>query len=193
MPSRQYHPLDYPVNLGEIPAGFEIGRQRGLVRLIRVQFLKRFESSITAFEQSCQNLLLKFLAFLEVNSDPTREKDRLEKWRRRNEELLAHIKARRQELAEEDASEEQDEESLGDEFFDHFEPLDRKTYRLDEIFDDTFDDLETLADFLEELKKFTPANDDKLKALVKLLKSDAEPQRTQGARFSLNTWPRPAT
>ena len=168
-----YHPLDYPVNLGEIPAGFEIGRQRGLVRLIRVQFLKRFESSITAFEQSCQNLLLKFLAFLEVNSETDREKARLDKWRRRNEEMLAHIKVRRQELSEEDASEEQDDE-LGDEFLDHFEPLDRKTYRLDEIFDDTFDDLETLADFIEELRKFTPANDDKLKALVKLLKSDTD-------------------
>lgn len=168
-----YHPLDYPVNVGDVPAGFEIGRQRGLVRLIRVQFLKRFESSITSFEQSCQNLLLKFLAFLKVNSQTDGEKAHLEKWRRRNADMLEHIEARRQEINEEDASEEQDEE-LGDEFFDHFEPLDRKTYRLDEIFIDTFDDLETLADFIEELRKFTPAHDDKLTALVKLLKSDAE-------------------
>ncbi|MCU0783131.1 MAG: SNF2-related protein, partial [Verrucomicrobia bacterium] len=168
-----YHPLDYPVGAVDEKGNFEIGRQRGLVRLIRVQFLKRFESSITAFEQSCQNLLLKFLAVLEVNSLSKREKERLGKWRTRNAELLSHIHARRQELAEDDASEET-EETLGDEFLDSFEPLDRKTYRVDEIFDDTFDDLETLADFLEELKKFTPAHDDKLKALVKLLKSDAD-------------------
>jgi len=45
---------------------------------------------------------------------------------------------------------------------------------VDEIFNDTYADLETLVDFLEELKTFTPAQDDKLKALVKLLKSDAE-------------------
>ncbi len=145
-----YHPLDYPVNVGDVPAGFEIGRQRGLVRLIRVQFLKRFESSITSFEQSCQNLLLKFLAFLKVNCQTDGEKAHLEKWRRRNADMLEHIEARRHEINEEDASEEQDEE-LGDEFLDHFEPLDRKTYRLDEIFIDTFDDLETLADFIEEL------------------------------------------
>ena len=168
-----YHPLDYPVGAVDEKGNFEIGRQRGLVRLIRVQFLKRFESSITAFEQSCQNLLLKFLAFLEVNSQSKREKERLEKWRTRNADLLSHIHARRQELADEDAGEEA-EETLGDEFLDHFEPLDRKTYRVDEIFDDTFDDLETLVDFLEELKRFTPAQDDKLKALVKLLKSGAE-------------------
>jgi hypothetical protein len=168
-----YHPLDYPVENAIAKGDFEIGRQRGLVRLIRVQFLKRFESSITAFEQSCQNLLLKFLAFLEVNSETPREKARLEKWRSRNEDMLARIKERRNEINEEDTSEEQVEE-LGEEFLDHFEALDRKTYRLDEIFDDTFDDLETLADFIEELHKFTPANDDKLKALVKLVKTDAD-------------------
>ncbi len=168
-----YHPLDYPVGDAQEKLDLEIGRQRGLVRLIRVQFLKRFESSITAFEQSCQNLLLKFIAFLEVNSQSKHEKDHLEKWRTRNQELLSHIHSRRQALAEEEASEET-EETLGDEFLDHFEVLDRKTYRVDEIFDDTYDDLETLRDFLEELKKFTPAHDDKLKALVKLLKSDAD-------------------
>jgi superfamily II DNA or RNA helicase len=168
-----YHPLDYPVNKTEEKANFEIGRQRGLVRLIRVQFLKRFESSITAFEQSCQNLLLKFIAFLEVNSDTQHEKQRLEKWRTRNAELLSHIHMRRQELTEDEGSEES-EESLGDEFLDHFIPLDRSLHRMNEILDDTFDDLETLVDFLEELKRFSPAHDDKLKALVKLLKSDPD-------------------
>jgi len=167
-----YHPLDYPLGTPDEKRNFEIGRQQGLVRLIRVQFLKRFESSITAFEQSCQNLLLKFLAFLAVNSETPREIARLEKWRNRNADMLTDIKSRRDALNEEDASEEQEEE-LGEEFLDHFEPLDRKTYKLDDIFDDTFDDLETLADFIQELCKFTPAHDDKLKALVKLLKSDA--------------------
>ena len=45
---------------------------------------------------------------------------------------------------------------------------------MDEIFDDTFDDLDTLVKFLEEIKQFSPGHDDKLKALVKLLKSDPE-------------------
>jgi len=167
-----YHPLDYPHGPADEKGNFEIGRQRGLVRLIRVQFLKRFESSITAFEQSCQNLLLKFIAFLEVNSQTNREKERLEKWRTRNRELLSHVHERRQALADE-ADSEETEETLGDEYLDNFEALDRKTYRVDEIFDDTYDDLETLVDFLEELKKFTPDHDDKLKALIKRLKNDS--------------------
>jgi superfamily II DNA/RNA helicase len=43
---------------------------------------------------------------------------------------------------------------------------------MDKILADARDDLEQIADFLEELKRFKPANDDKLKALVKLLKTD---------------------
>ncbi len=37
---------------------------------------------------------------------------------------------------------------------------------------ETIDDLHTIAEFLEDLRKFKPSHDDKLKALIKLLKSD---------------------
>jgi len=63
---------------------------------------------------------------------------------------------------------------------------------VDEIFDDTFDDLDTLVKFLEELKTFTPAHDDKLKALVKLLKSDPD-LKGRKVLFSRNTWPQLVT
>ncbi len=42
-----------------------------------------------------------------------------------------------------------------------------------EIINETLDDLDQVADFLNELRKFEPKHDDKLKALVKLLKTDA--------------------
>lgn len=167
-----YYPLAYFKGDPETLAGFEAGRQKGVVRLIRVQFLKRFESSITAFEQSCQNLLLKLLAFVKVNSQTEHELNRFDKWKRRNDELLRHVENRRVELSEEDQSEEGEE--LADEYADHFTPLERANYKLDEILDDTFDDMETLVDFLDELKQFTPANDNKLAALIKLLKGDPD-------------------
>ncbi len=168
-----YYPLAYFKGDLSTIEGFEEGRQRGLVRLIRVQFLKRFESSITAFEQSCQNLLLKLLAFVKVNSETPGEQKRFDKWQTLHSELLDHIRERRQELNADDEAEENDEE-LADEFADHFTPLVRENYKLDEIFADTYGDLDTLIQFLEELKTFTPAHDDKLAALVKLLKSDPE-------------------
>ncbi len=125
-----------------------------MVRLIRILFLKRFESSIVAFEASCQTLLLKLLAFLRVNIDPANptEVRRFEKWEAQNEELLDHVRTRRGELQEDETSEESD---LGDEFLEDFEAISREDYKVDEIFDETYSDLETVVDFLEEMQRLT--------------------------------------
>jgi len=152
---------------------FDENRQKQVVRLIRIQFLKRFESSIYAFETSCQNLLLKLLAFLRRNSMAQSETKRLQRWEAQNGELLDHVKQRRAEFQEEDESEEVGASELGDEFLDDFEVLDRNNYDLPEIFDETYADLEQLVDFLEELKTFDASHDNKLQSLIKLLKSDA--------------------
>jgi superfamily II DNA or RNA helicase len=151
---------------------FEVNRQKQVVRLIRIQFLKRFESSIYAFESSCQNLLLKLLAFLRKNSTTDSEKKRLLRWEAQNDDLLDHVKQRRSELQDEEQSEETDSE-LGDEFLDDFDVLERDKYKVDEIFDETYDDLNQLVKFLDELKSLDPGHDDKLKALIKLLKTDS--------------------
>ena len=153
-------------------AAFDVNRQKQVVRLIRIQFLKRFESSIYAFETSCQNLLLKLLAFLRKNCTAPSEIKRLQRWEAQNSELLSHVKDRRAEFQEEDESEEADTSELGDEFLDDFEVLSRDNYRVDEIFDETYADLEQLVDFLEELKGFNASHDNKLQSLIKLLKSD---------------------
>ncbi|KAF0175987.1 MAG: helicase domain-containing protein [Limisphaerales bacterium] len=168
-----YYPLAYFKGDPETIEGFEGGRQKGLVRLIRVGFLKRFESSIMAFEQSCQNLLLKLLAFIKVNSATEHELKRFGKWKILNSEVLEHVQARKQEFAEEDTAEEEEDE-LADEFAGHFTALERDNYKMDEVFDDTYGDMDTLVKFLEELRTFTPEHDDKLRALVKLLKSDPD-------------------
>jgi superfamily II DNA or RNA helicase len=152
---------------------FDVNRQKQVVRLIRIQFLKRFESSIYAFETSCQNLLLKLLAFLRKNYTAPSETRRLQRWEAQNAELLDHVKQRRAEFQEEDDSEETDTSELGDEFLDNFEILDRNNYDLAEIFDETYADLEQLVDFLEELKTFDASHDNKLQSLIKLLNSDA--------------------
>lgn len=168
-----YYPLAYFKGDPELVKDFEKGRQNGLVRLIRISFLKRFESSIAAFEQSCQNLLLKLLAFIKVNSATEHELNRFDKWKIRNAELLEHIQARKHEFDEDDSAEEQEDE-LADEFAGHFTPLARENYKLDEIFDDTYGDMDTLVKFLEEMRAFTPAHDRKLGKLVQMLKKDAD-------------------
>ena len=166
-----YYPLAYFKGDEKAIADFEKGRQRGIVRLIRIGFLKRFESSIVAFEQSCQNLMLKLLAFIKVNSETEHEQKQFEKWKIRNSELLEHIEARKSEFREDDESEEEDSE-LADEFADHFPPLERDNYRMAEIFADTYDDMDTIVHFLDELRTLDASHDDKLKSLIRLLQKD---------------------
>ncbi|MCX6865300.1 MAG: DEAD/DEAH box helicase [Verrucomicrobia bacterium] len=167
-----YDPLAYwkgdPTTLDQ----FDVNRQKQVVRLIRILFLKRFESSIVAFESSCQTLLVKLLAFLRVNIDPHNptEVRRLEKWEAQNDELLDHVRARRGEFQDEETSEENE---LGEEFMEDFTPITRADFKMDEIFDETYSDLETVVDFLEEMQRLAPSHDDKLKSLVKLLNKDA--------------------
>lgn len=86
-----YYPLAYlkkPLEGTKEEVAFTINRQKQLVRLIRILFLKRFESSAFAFEMSCQELLLKMLAFATKYSQTEDEKKHLEKWKIRNADLI---------------------------------------------------------------------------------------------------------
>ena len=73
---------------------FEQNRQKQVVGLIRTNFLKRFESSVVAFELSCDRLLRKLLAFLEVHSETVAEKRKLEHWKSNNAEILGYARSR---------------------------------------------------------------------------------------------------
>ena len=64
-----YYPLAWYKGADDTIDPFEENCQRQVVGLIRTQFLKRFESSVAAFELSCERLLKKLLAFLEVHSE----------------------------------------------------------------------------------------------------------------------------
>lgn len=68
---------------------------------------------------------------------------------------------------------EEDEDIVTDEMLEAVDELKRDEYKVEEIIDETIDDLHTIADFLVELQKFKTEHDDKLKALIKLLKSDS--------------------
>lgn len=77
--------------------------------------------------------------------------------------------SRRAEFTDEDDAEEND---LADEFSDVFERLDRKVYDVPAIVDECYSDLEQVVDFINELKSFEPAHDNKLATLICLLKQD---------------------
>ena len=76
-----YYPLHWYTGPDKDIDPFEENRQKQVVGLIRTNFLKRFESSVVAFELSCDRLLKKLLAFLEVHSESDAEKKRLDRWK----------------------------------------------------------------------------------------------------------------
>ena len=73
-----YYPLAYYTGPDEEKQkrAFEENRQKQVVSLIRIQFLKRFESSVRAFEFSCELLLVKLLAWATKHSNAEAEKRR---------------------------------------------------------------------------------------------------------------------
>jgi hypothetical protein len=168
-----YYPLAYYKGPDTSIDPLKEGRQKEVVSLIRIQFLKRFESSARAFEMSCENLLEKLFAFLVKHCKLDSEFRRLERWKMRYADLIGYVRERQREFWDNDDVDEAEEDFITPEMLDAVEELSRDEYKVDEIIDDTLDDLHTVADFLEELQKFKVEHDDKLKALIKLLKSDS--------------------
>ncbi len=162
-----YYPLGYSTKPEEAIDKWVEGRQAQVVGLIRTQLLKRFESSGRAFQATCEALLLKLLAFVQKHSQSPAEKRRLERWQNQHDELLERIKRHH---ADEDG--EIDEDVVSAEMLEDVEELSRAEYKVDEILDETFLDLDQLAVFLDDLKDFSPARDDKLRAVIALLQTD---------------------
>jgi superfamily II DNA or RNA helicase len=170
-----YYPLAYwkGDSTDSLLGSFDAGRQKQVVTLIRTLFLKRFESSARAFESSCWRMLQKLLAWITVHSQSDHDTRRLERWKIKHGALINYTQSHNHELWPDEADEDQVEEFLTDDHLAAVEKLDADLYKIDEIIDDTYDDLDQLAEFLNLLSEAKPEKDDKLKALIKLLKTDA--------------------
>ena len=162
-----YNPLEYYLgDINEIDALYR-GRVTNVVTLIRTQFLKRFESSVYAFETSCDRLLKKLLAFLKIHCETDHEKNLLNRWLAQNETILNYSTARQSELWENE--EEEDPELFPEELLERWEKLERDKYDVSAIIDMTLLDLNELIKFLKETRKFKPERDDKLNKLIRML------------------------
>lgn len=169
-----YNPEAYRLDTAPEPDdptyAFRRGRQKQVVMLIRTQFLKRFESSIHAFGKSCQRLMLKILAWAEVHAETPAERRRLERWKESHPEITGFFEQLN--LLYGDDEEEADEDLIPQEMLEAVEQLPRDEYDIGAMFDDCIDDLNQIADFTRELKQINEKRDDKVQALIKLLKSD---------------------
>jgi superfamily II DNA or RNA helicase len=177
-----YYPLAYYKGPKEDVDPFQDNRQKQVVALIRVQFLKRFESSIRAFETSCERLFLKLLAFVESHVDGAAEKRRLKRWKDQHDDLITTVVAR---YRDEDVDDEDPpDDVVPAEFMESVVDLHRDLYRVEEIIDETFLDLDQIIEFLKECQKRTAVDDDKLRALKRLLAHDPVMSRQKVLIFS---------
>ena len=163
-----YYPLNYARQADDQIDTWSKGRQMQVVGLIRTQLLKRFESSATSFEATCQRLLLRLLAFVEVNVETAAEQRRRDRWKAQHADLLERIKAQLAYGDDEDA----EDDVVPAEFLEAAETLPRAEYKVDEILDETYGDLTQLVIFLGDLKGLSAANDDKFQTLLNLLTTD---------------------
>ena len=168
-----YYPLHWYRGPNKDIDPFEENRQKQVVGLIRTNFLKRFESSVAAFELSCDRLLQKLLAFLEVHSESDPEKNRLERWKAQNADVLGYAVQRQLQLWGEEGKEADDEDVVPQDMLDAVERLHRTDYDVQGMMAETFLDLDQIVQFLDEARKFQPKHDDKLQKLIRLLKSKA--------------------
>jgi len=163
-----YNPYAYYKGDSEdVATALEIGRLKQVVALIRTSFLKRFESSAEAFKQSCWRLMMKMLAWMEVHCETEHEKAKLNRWKRKHAKLLGFTPQK--DMFDPDEAE---DDLVSPELLEAVVKLSRKDFKVDEIIDHTLADLEQVADFLNELEKFKPSQDLKLKKLIQMLTKD---------------------
>ena len=149
------------------------GRRAQVVRLIRIGFLKRLESSTAAFELSCHRLMIKLLTFWKAHAETEGELADLAVWEDRHSHQVAQVKAGLAQHAGADEDVEDDGDALitGD-MIDKVERLPRAKYKVSELLAETREDLNQLVKFLDVLKGFDASQDGKLKALRELLTTD---------------------
>jgi superfamily II DNA or RNA helicase len=169
-----YNPIAYLK--GDAPTddqsfAFQKNRQLQVVGLIRTQFLKRFESSAHAFGRSCERLMFKLLAWVQVHAESPTEIRRLERWKAAHPEITGFFEQIHLEFEPE--GDDSDDDLIPQEMLDAVEQLDRDEYDVEAMIDDCIDDLNQIAEFTKELAHLDASRDDKLKALIALLKKDA--------------------
>ena len=166
-----YSLYDEPYFKGDVEEiePFKRGRFGQIAALIRILLLKRFESSVQAFRQTCEYMVLRFLAFIEIHRP-----DVAQEWIDKHKELVDYIREDRREFVED---EEIDDDLIPDELREKWEPISEDDFDIDKIVEDTLNDLDQLSKFIDHLQKLAPSHDDKIQNLIKLLKTDRDLKR----------------
>ena len=145
------------------------GRQQQIVNLIRQLLLKRFESSIEAFKETCIRIYARLRKFI-VDYTEFGNKRQLERFLNTQEEICSFVDNYIEENMQKSVEELEDD--LPDYVWNVEENIDESDFDIRAMLDDTILDMEVLAKFIGDIKGFESGNDDKIRELKKVLKED---------------------
>ena len=146
------------------------GRQAQIVNLIRQLLLKRFESSIAAFEETCIKIYIRLRKFL-VDYKEYGNVRTIDRLLLKHTDVWTHI----QRFVENDIqiTVEDVEDDLPEYVWDAVDDFDVSEFDIRSMLDDTILDMEVLAEFIEDMMNFTPEKDDKIRELKRILTEDS--------------------
>lgn len=157
------------------------GRQTQVVNLIRQLLLKRFESSIAAFEETCIRIYVRLRKFLDDYQEFGNHRA-IERTFAKQEDIFEYIKG----YLENEVNSTLDdlEDDLPDYVWNIEEDINVDDFDLDAMLDDTVLDLEVLSGFIEDMMAFKPENDDKIRELKRILLEDKRVKNKKVIIFS---------
>ncbi|MCK4307359.1 DEAD/DEAH box helicase family protein, partial [candidate division WOR-3 bacterium] len=161
-----YYPLRYYKGPDTSIDPMQEGRQKQVVGLIRTLLLKRFESSRKAFEFSCEDLLMRLLAFVRLHNEKL-----CRRWEKQHNDILKHIQKHLEErgwIEEEEA----EEDFLPEELLQEIKKLSDEEFDVSTIVQETILDMDQLVVFIKDLMDVKDKKDDKIEKLVQTLEKN---------------------
>lgn len=145
------------------------GRQQQVVNLMRQLLLKRFESSVEAFAETCIRIYARLRKFV-IDYKDYGNKNQLERFLARQEEICEFVDA----FIENNMNNtvEELEDDLPEYVWNVDEAINVEDFDIRAMLDDTLLDMDVLAEFIQDIKEIKPENDDKIQELVRTLREE---------------------
>lgn len=179
-----YSPYEEEYYIGD-PAKIDemvSGRQQQVVNLIRQLLLKRFESSIAAFEETCIRIYYRLYSFVKdfYNEGNTKRIDRM---LNHQMDVISYVENFIQTNMQ--STLEEFEDDLPDYVWEDSESaINVEDFDIRAMLDDTLLDMEVLAEFIEDIMGFDADNDDKIRELKRILTEDPRVKNRKVIIFS---------
>lgn len=150
--------------------GMVLGRQQQIVNLIRQLLLKRFESSIAAFEETCIRIFFRLMKFVNDFKEEGNLKQ-IERALAKQIDVIEYVEDYIKNTMQ--STLEEFEDDLPEYVWDVEDTVvNVEDFDIRAMLDDTIWDMEVLAEFISDIMRFDSNNDDKIRALKEILTQD---------------------